>query len=55
MTTERPTPQPGPGPGDTPARPLDAHVDEQARERADLAEDKRCQEELDYGELGGEA
>lgn len=55
MTTERQYPSPPTEPVGAPGGRPGVLPDQEAQERADLAEDRRQQQELDYGELGGEA
>jgi hypothetical protein len=54
MSAERPSPMPETEQGDG-VGPPGALVEREAQERADSAEDRRRQQDLDYGELGGEA
>jgi hypothetical protein len=54
MTAERRSSVPETEQGDG-VEPPGAPADREAQERADDAEDRRRQQELDYGELGGEA
>ena len=55
MSTEPEVPAPRTQARTTSQRPPGPIADSEAEERADLAEDRRRQRELDDGELGGEA
>jgi hypothetical protein len=55
MSTEKNPPATAPGPGPATERSPGTPEDGEAERRADLEEDRRRQEDWDYGELGGEA